>query len=89
MVEVFGCLSRMHASNSCEAEAGGLTSVEEATDPSLAFPAMLGAVKGSNAASWSRCLSSDHPRLRGALMSLSPPRTLLPRRKEAAPRGLC
>src|SRR5215471_8515352 len=59
MVEVFGCLSRMYASNSCEAEAGGLTSLQEATDPSLAFPAMIGDVGGSKAASWSRCLSSD------------------------------
>src|SRR5579864_1246236 len=47
MVEVFGCLLRMYASNSCEAEAGRLTSVEEAAGPSFAFSPMFGAVRGS------------------------------------------
>jgi hypothetical protein len=64
-VEVFGCLSRIYASNTCEAEADGLTPAEEATDPRFAFPAMLGAVKGSKGASLSRCLSLDQsPRAR-------------------------
>jgi hypothetical protein len=86
MVEVFGCLSRMYASNSCEAEAGGLTPGEEAADPSLPFPAMLGAVGGSKRAS-SRCLSSDQSPL-AALQYLCRRQELSYREQEAGPRGL-
>jgi hypothetical protein len=92
MVEVFGCLSRMSASNSCEAEAGRLTSVEEATGRSLALPLCSGSKGQAGRGAYRR----TSPHLRGAPMSLSPPRTLLPPRTgslaarplSALPRGL-